>query len=57
MRSARRLILVFQILRRVADDAAGVKLIVRANLRHACQINMRPDHAVRAQFHPASITA
>ena len=47
----RRLVLVFQILRRVADDAAGVKLVVRADRRHAREINVRPDDAVRAQLH------
>ena len=29
----RRLVLVFQILRRVADDAAGVKSVARADFR------------------------
>ena len=47
----RRFALVFQILRRVADDAAGVKLIVRADFCFARQINMRPDNAMRAKFH------
>ena len=48
---ARRLVLVFQILRRVADDAAGVKLVARANRRQPGEINVRPDDAIRAQLH------
>ena len=47
----RRLALVFQILRLVADDAAGMKRIVRAGRRQPREINMRPDDAVRAQLH------
>ncbi len=48
---AGRLALVFHILRRVADDAARVKLVAPANLGHAHQINVRPDDAVGAQLH------
>ena len=48
---ARRLVLVLQILRRVADDAAGVKLVARAYRRHPGKINVRPDHTVRTQLH------
>ncbi len=48
---ARRLVFVFQILRRVADDATGVKPVARANRRQPGKINMRPDDAVRAQLH------
>ena len=48
---ARRLVPVFQILRRVADDTARVKRIVRADGRQAREINVRPDDAVRAQLH------
>ena len=51
MRSARRLVLVFQILRRVADDAARVELILRPILVIAREINVRPDDAMRAQLH------
>ena len=35
----------------VTNDTAGVKLIVRANRRQSREINVRPDAAVRAQFH------
>jgi hypothetical protein len=47
----RGFVFVFQILRRVADDAAGVELVVRADFRLARQINVRPDGAMRAEFH------
>jgi len=49
---ARRLSPVFQILGRVADDAAGMKHIVRPDRRSSRQVNVRPDLAVRAQLHP-----
>ena len=42
---------VFQVLRRVSDDAAGVESVVGAYLGMPRQINMRPDHTVRAQLH------
>ena len=47
----RRRASVFQILRRVTDDTAGVKLVVGANRRQSREINMRPDDTVRPQFH------
>jgi len=47
----RRFAVVFQILRRVADDAAGVKNVVRADLGDAGEIDVRSDDAVRAEFH------
>ena len=46
----RRLALVLQILRRAADDAAGVKIIARASRGQSGEINVRPDDAIRAQF-------
>ena len=45
------LILVFQVLRRVTDDTAGVKFVSVTNSCHAGQIYMRADHAVRAKLH------
>ena len=48
----RRRTVIFQILRRVADDAACVKPVVRANGRQSGEINVRPDNAMRAQLHP-----
>ena len=48
---ARRLVLVFQILRRVADDAAGMKTVAHANRCQPREINVRSDHAIRAQLH------
>ena len=54
---SRRLVLVFQILRSVADDAAGVEFIMRTDFCDAGQINMRPDDAMRADSMPSSITA
>jgi hypothetical protein len=47
----RRFTLVFQILRLVANDAARMEYIVRTGRRQAREINVRPDDAVRAQFH------
>ena len=47
----RRFILVFQILRCVADDRTGVKFVVGPDPRRACQVNLRSDHATVAQFH------
>jgi hypothetical protein len=44
----RRSIFVFEILGRVTDDAARMKLIVRADGRQASQIDMRSDDAMRA---------
>src|SRR4051812_50095137 len=41
----------FQIHRRVTDDTTGVKAVVRANDRDAGEVNVRPDDAVRADFH------
>src|SRR5947209_1428441 len=46
-----RLVAVFQILRRVADDAAGVEAISRADGRQPREINVRTDDAARAEFH------
>ena len=46
----RRLALVFQILRCIADDAARVKTIAHAYRRQSRQINVRPDNAIRAQL-------
>ena len=46
-----RYAIVFQILRRVADDAAGVKLVARANRRESREINVRADDAICAQLH------
>ena len=47
----RRLAFVFQVLRLVTDDTAGMKRIVRADGRQSREINVRPDDAVRAQLH------
>ena len=46
----RRLALVFQILRRVANHAARVEPVAGANRRQPGEINVRPDDAVRAQL-------
>ena len=45
----RRLVLVFQILWRVANHATGMELVVRANRRQSGEINVRPDDAIRAK--------
>ena len=45
-----RFALVFQILWRVADDAARVEPVAGANGRQPGEIHMRPDDAVRAQL-------
>ena len=42
---------VFQILRRIADNTARVKLISRANSRDAGNVNVWTDDAVRTNFH------
>ena len=47
----RRFVLVFQILRRIADDAPGVEFIVRTDFGDASQINVWPDDAMHAEFH------
>ena len=52
-----RFVLVFQILRRVADDAAGVEPVAGADFGFARQINVRPDDASAPNSTPASITA
>ena len=46
-----RLPVVFQVLRRLADHAAGVEAVVRADGRQAGQIDLRADDAVRADLH------
>ncbi len=48
---AGRLVLILQILRGVADHAAGVEAVVRANGRVAGQINVRPDDGALADGH------
>jgi hypothetical protein len=45
-----RLAVVFQILRRIAEHAPGMDLIVTPNRRHAREIRMRPNDAVRPHF-------
>ena len=47
----RRFAMIFQILRGVADDAAGVEFILRADFGDAGEMNVRPDDAMRAEFH------
>ena len=47
---SRRFILVFQVLRRVADDAARVEPVAGANRRQPSKINVRSDGTVRAQL-------
>jgi len=42
----------FQIHWRIADDTARVEVVVRANRRGTGEVNVRPDDAVRADFHP-----
>ena len=46
----RRLIVVFQILRRLANHAADVKAVFRPNGRQAGQIYLRAHDAVRADL-------
>ena len=48
---AGRLVPVFQILRRAADHAAGVKLVARADGGLPGQMNMRPDPTMRPHHH------
>ena len=48
---AGQLAVVFQILRRLANHAPGIEPIMRADNRHARQVNIRPNHAVRAHLH------
>jgi len=43
--------IVFQILRSIANNAAGMKLIVSADRRDTRDIHVRPDHAMRAELH------
>ena len=47
----RRLALVFQVLRRLANHAAGVEGVVRAGGRVSSQMRVRPDAAIRAKHH------
>ena len=42
---------VFQVLRRFADHAAGIKAVLRADGRQAGQIDLRADDTVRADLH------
>ena len=51
MRNRVGVAVVLQILRRVADDAAGVKPVVRADRRQPGEVNVRPDDALRPDFH------
>ena len=48
---SRRLALVFQILRRLANDAAGEELIAGADDGLARQVNVRSDDALRPDPH------
>jgi len=48
-----RRIFIFDILRRVANDAVGMEAIVRPDGCAARQINMRPDAATRPEPHLA----
>ena len=50
---ARRCAVVFQILWRITDDTTRVKLIPRADVQQAGEINMRPDDTARTEFHIA----
>jgi len=43
--------LVLEVLRRITDDAACVKRIVRADRRQACKKDVRSDDACRADCH------
>jgi hypothetical protein len=47
----RRLVFVFQVLGRFANDTTGEKTVFRADAGPSRQINMRPDDAPGAQFH------
>src|SRR6185312_11288245 len=47
---ARGRAVVFQILRRVANDATGVKIIFGPNGGDAGKIDVRPDDTARADF-------
>ena len=48
---SRRLALVFQIHRRIANDTTRVEPVAFANARRAEQADLRPDDAVIAQLH------
>ena len=48
---SRRFAFVSDVLWRVSDDAAGVKLIAGADFRRASQIHVRPNLALRPNNH------
>src|SRR4051812_15137348 len=45
------IVLILEVLGRIADDATGMKPVAAADLGVTRQMDMRPNNTIRAQFH------